>query len=86
MDNAGSCVGPPNKTGHPAGRYRQLMPVPLLSARLSAEYKWAPEEVIKFSGSVFRDCEYNIDVPRGVGVFCLLRRIGFFMKLSLIHI
>ena len=28
-----SCVGPQNKFGHPAQRYRQLMQVPVLSAR-----------------------------------------------------
>ena len=31
--NTGSCVGPHNKIGHPARRYRQLMQVPVLSAR-----------------------------------------------------
>ena len=30
--NNGSCVGPQNKIGHPAGRYKQLMQVPMLSA------------------------------------------------------
>ena len=29
--NAGSCVGPQNKIGHPAHRYKQLMQVPVLS-------------------------------------------------------
>ena len=29
----GSCVGPQNKIGHPAHRYRQLMQVPVLIAR-----------------------------------------------------
>ena len=29
----GSCVGPQNKTGHPTHCYRQLMQVPVLSAR-----------------------------------------------------
>ena len=29
----GSCVGPPNKIDGPAHRYRQLMQVPVLSAR-----------------------------------------------------
>ena len=33
LANTGSCVGPQNKTGHPAHRYRQLMQVPVLSAR-----------------------------------------------------
>ena len=33
MAGTGSCVGPQNKLGHPAHRYRQLMQVPLLSAR-----------------------------------------------------
>ena len=31
--NTCSCVGQQNKTGHPAYRYRQLMQVPVLSAR-----------------------------------------------------
>ena len=31
--NTGSSVGPQNKIGHPAHRYRQLMQVPVLSAR-----------------------------------------------------
>ena len=31
--NTCSCVGPQNKIGHPAYRYRQLKPVPVLSAR-----------------------------------------------------
>ena len=31
--NKGSCVGPRNKIGHPAHHYRQLMQVPVLSAR-----------------------------------------------------
>ena len=31
--NTGSCVGPQNKIGPPARRYRQLMQVPGLSAR-----------------------------------------------------
>ena len=29
--HTGSCVGPRNRIGHPAHRYRQLMPVPVLS-------------------------------------------------------
>ena len=31
--NTGSCMGPQNKIGHPVRRYRQLMQVPVLSAR-----------------------------------------------------
>ena len=31
--NTGSCVGPQNKIGHAAHRYRQLMQFPVLSAR-----------------------------------------------------
>ena len=31
--NTGSCEGPKNKIGDPAHRYRQLMQVPVLSAR-----------------------------------------------------
>ena len=31
--NTDSCVGPQNKIGRPAHRYRQLMQVPVLSAR-----------------------------------------------------
>ena len=33
VSNTGSCVGPQNKIGHLAHRYRQLMQVPVLSAR-----------------------------------------------------
>ena len=33
MANAGSCVGPQNKIGHPARCYRRLLQVLLLSAR-----------------------------------------------------
>ena len=32
VPDTSSCVGPQNKTGHPAHRYRQLMQVPVLSA------------------------------------------------------
>ena len=32
--NTSSCVGPQNKIGHPAHRYRQLMQVPVLSERV----------------------------------------------------
>ena len=31
--NTGSCMGPQNKIGHPVRRYRQLMQVPVLTAR-----------------------------------------------------
>ena len=31
--NTSSCVGWQNKVGHPAYRYRQLMQIPVLSAR-----------------------------------------------------
>ena len=33
LANIGSCVGPHNKTGHPAHCYRQLMQVHVSSAR-----------------------------------------------------
>ena len=33
MANIGLCVGPGNKIGHPACRYRQLMQIPMLCAR-----------------------------------------------------
>ena len=33
--NTGSCVGPRNKIGHPAHRYRQLTQVPVLSATIN---------------------------------------------------
>ena len=33
MTNTGFCVDPQNTIGHPTRRYRQLMPVPVLSAR-----------------------------------------------------
>ena len=33
MMSTGSCVGPQNKIGHPAHRYRQLMQVPVLFSR-----------------------------------------------------
>ena len=33
MANAGSCVGQQTKIGHSAHHYRQLMQVPVLSAR-----------------------------------------------------
>ena len=43
--NTGSCVGPQNKIGQPAHRYRQLMQVPCW---MSAEYKQAPKQVLLF--------------------------------------
>ena len=50
---AGSCVGQQNKLGHAAHRYRQLMQVPVLSARSKIG-------VIVFSEIVFQNCGYNL--------------------------
>ena len=44
--NTGSCFGPQNKISHPVHRYKQLIQVPVLSARLFCEF-------------VFRNCGYN---------------------------
>ena len=46
--NAGSCVGPQNKIGHPAYRYRQLMEVPVLSSR--GIYRGSKTRVVVFLG------------------------------------
>ena len=65
VTNTGCCVGPQNKIGHPAPRFRQSMQAPMLSARgvliCSKTYY--------VSGLAFRNCEYNFDFPKETGVF-----------------
>ena len=54
--NTGSCVGPQNKIGHPAHRYRQLMPVPLCSRNIKS-YKTC---VIVFLGLRSRNFGFEL--------------------------
>ena len=55
---AGFGVGLQNKIGHPAHCYRQLMQVPVLSAR--GLHICAETFVLVFSGFAFRNCGYDL--------------------------
>ena len=54
--NIGSCVGPKTKIGHPAHRYRQLMQVPMLTARGISIGNYKPCVAVFFFFFFFRVC------------------------------
>ena len=58
----GFCVGPQNKMDHPARPDRRIMQVrPVVKVSIDSK--------ICVSGLAFRNCEYNCDFPRQIGVF-----------------